>query len=138
MKSFLCFCAVVFLACQTSVAQESALKRLDKNSDGKISAKEFKGHVKKRFPDFEKADEFASAVDSNSDGEISEAEFQKRKAIYASLKDENEVAEETGAHVVGDTASDFELQSIGETIRLSDRFGEDGKPVVVVFSRANW
>ena len=38
----------------------------------------------------------------------------------------------------GEAAVDFELQSIGKKIKLSDNFGENGKPVVVVFSRANW
>ena len=39
---------------------------------------------------------------------------------------------------VGDKAVDFELQSVGKKIKLSDNFGDDGKNVVVVFSRANW
>ena len=39
---------------------------------------------------------------------------------------------------VGDKAADFEIQSIGKTIKLSDNFGEKGKPTVLVFSRANW
>lgn len=40
---------------------------------------------------------------------------------------------------VGDAAPSFELQTIGdETVTLSDRFGEDGKPVVLLFSRASW
>ena len=38
----------------------------------------------------------------------------------------------------GDKAVDFELQSLGKKVKLSDNFGEDGKNVVVVFSRANW
>ena len=39
---------------------------------------------------------------------------------------------------VGDKAVDFEIQSIGKKIKLSDNFGEKGKPTVLVFSRANW
>ena len=39
---------------------------------------------------------------------------------------------------VGDKAVDFELQSVGKKIKLSDNFGDAGKNVVVVFSRANW
>ena len=60
---------------------------------------------------------------------------EKPKADMA----EDVAAEEAaGPHKVGDKASDFELQSIGKTIQLSDNFADGGKPVIVVFSRANW
>ena len=40
---------------------------------------------------------------------------------------------------VGDTAPDFTLETFdGETVTLSERFGENGKPVVLLFSRASW
>ncbi len=40
---------------------------------------------------------------------------------------------------VGDTAPDFELDTFDEkTVKLSERFGNDGNPVVLLFSRANW
>ena len=43
------------------------------------------------------------------------------------------------AVAVGDEAPDFELQSLGEEkVKLSDRFGEGGHPVVLLFSRAHW
>lgn len=40
---------------------------------------------------------------------------------------------------VGDKAPDFELEGLGdEKIKLSERFGEKGRPVILLFSRANW
>ena len=40
---------------------------------------------------------------------------------------------------VGDKAPDLEVETLaGATFKLSDHFGEDSKPVVLVFSRANW
>ncbi len=40
---------------------------------------------------------------------------------------------------VGDKAPDFEIETLdGTKFKLSDRFGEDGKPTILLFSRANW
>ncbi len=40
---------------------------------------------------------------------------------------------------VGDKAIDFELETFdNKTVKLSDRFGKNGKPVILLFSRANW
>lgn len=40
---------------------------------------------------------------------------------------------------VGDEAPDFELVTFDDkTVKLSDRFGDEGKPVALLFSRANW
>ena len=40
---------------------------------------------------------------------------------------------------VGDKAPDFEVDTLsGEKFKLSDRYGADGKPTVLLFSRANW
>jgi len=40
---------------------------------------------------------------------------------------------------VGDKAPDFEVETLaGTKFKLSDRFGEDGKPTLLLFSRANW
>ncbi len=40
---------------------------------------------------------------------------------------------------VGEKAPDFEVATFEDgTIKLSERFGDDGKPVVLIFSRANW
>ena len=39
----------------------------------------------------------------------------------------------------GDKAPDFEVTTItGDKLKLSDRFGEQGRPTVLLFSRANW
>lgn len=48
-------------------------------------------------------------------------------------------AQDSAAVKVGDKAPDFELEGLdGKTVKLSSRFGENGKPVVLLFSRANW
>jgi len=40
---------------------------------------------------------------------------------------------------VGDKAPDFEIQTLGgSTFNLSDRVGENSKPTILLFSRANW
>ena len=40
---------------------------------------------------------------------------------------------------VGDKVPDFDLESMdGKRVKLSERFGENGKPVILLFSRANW
>lgn len=40
---------------------------------------------------------------------------------------------------VGDKAPDFEVDTFDdETVKLSDRFGEDGHAAILLFSRANW
>jgi cytochrome oxidase Cu insertion factor (SCO1/SenC/PrrC family) len=48
-------------------------------------------------------------------------------------------AEASAELAVGDAAPDFELATLGdETVTLSERFGDEGKPVILLFSRANW
>lgn len=48
-------------------------------------------------------------------------------------------SEETNGLKVGDKAPDFEVETFDEkTVTLSERFGKDGKPVILLFSRANW
>ena len=40
---------------------------------------------------------------------------------------------------IGDVAPDFKLKTIGDQqVVLSERFGEEGQPVILLFSRANW
>ena len=146
MKTCLCFCSAMLLICQSSIAQEPTLDSVDSNSDGKVTVEEFKEYAEGKLRGFDKVDEFAGAVDADGNGEISETEFGNRRDVLqavASAAQETEQAEEKevkddGPLKVGDTATDFELQSIGKKIKLSDRFGEEGMPVVVVFSRANW
>ena len=67
---------------------------------------------------------FATLANAQSDAKSSGASKADAKAS-AALK-------------VGDSAADFELQSLGKKIKLSDYYGKDGKNAVVVFSRANW
>lgn len=44
----------------------------------------------------------------------------------------------TAPLAVGDKATDFDLQTIDGKVKLSSFSGENGKPVVLLFSRANW
>lgn len=47
--------------------------------------------------------------------------------------------EKTTELKVGDEAPEFEVTGIdGEKFKLSDKIGNDGKNVVLLFSRANW
>ena len=40
---------------------------------------------------------------------------------------------------VGDKAPDFEVETLaGTKFKLSNQFGKDGKPTILLFSRANW
>ncbi len=150
---FLMSALMVLLVSSISLAQETALSSVDSDGDGKVTTKEFKSYAETRLRDFDRLDDFVKKVDADGNGEISEGEFANRRTVLAAMANsaaepqegddkkaaDKEMAEEaTGPHKVGDKASDFELQSIGKTIRLSDNFGDDGKPVIVVFSRANW
>lgn len=143
---------MVLLVSSISLAQETTLSSVDSDGDGKVTTEEFKNYAKTPLRGFDRLDDFVKKVDADGNGEISEAEFANRRTVLGTMangqaetqegddkKADKEMAEEaTGPHKVGDKASDFELQSIDKTIRLSDNFGDDGKPVIVVFSRANW
>jgi cytochrome oxidase Cu insertion factor (SCO1/SenC/PrrC family) len=65
-------------------------------------------------------------------------------ASFATAQDEkknssDKKGEETNGLKVGDKAPDFEVETFDEkTVTLSERFGKDGKPVILLFSRANW
>ena len=40
---------------------------------------------------------------------------------------------------VGDKAPDFVVETLaGTKFKLSNQFGKDGKPTILLFSRANW
>ena len=80
------------------------------------------------------------AADSKADGKAAVQEGQSKAGSQSktAVADQEAVEKKSGPLVAGDNATDFELQSIGKKIRLSDNFGEEGNPVVVVFSRANW
>ncbi len=141
---------MLLLLCQTGNAQNSSAKDADKDSDGKVTVKEFAEYAEAKLQgaDEDQVKAFAKKVDADNDGEISDAEFAKRMDVLqevmndeADADDEGEAKDaekETGPHVVGDKASDFELEGIEKKIKLSDVVAKSGKPVVVVFSRANW
>ena len=139
---------ILLLLCQTGNAQNSSAKDADKDSDGKVTVKEFAEYAgaKLQGADEDQLKAFSKKVDADGDGEISDAEFAKRMDVLqevmnaeADADDEaKDAEEETGPHVVGDKASDFELEGIEKKIKLSDVVAKSGKPVVVVFSRANW
>ena len=134
---------MVVLAGSVSLAQDQALSAIDKDSDGKVTTAEFKSYAETRLQQFDQnqMDDFVKRVDADGDGKISETEFANRmQAMQAANSGEPAPKKEEakGPLAVGDMASDFELQSIDKTIKLSDNFGDEGKPVVVVFSRANW
>lgn len=142
--------ATLVLSVNVVVAQESTLATADNDSDGKVTVKEFAEYAGQRLQGFNQLDAFAKKVDADGDGEISESEFNKRMEILRGMMNSGQQqdaeskegsekkSEDSGPHKVGDKASDFNLQSIGKKVKLSDNFGENGKPVVVVFSRANW
>lgn len=127
----------------TAAAQD--LATADGNSDGKVTVKEFVEYASGRLQGFDQVEAFAKKVDADGNGEISDAEFEKRREILQAMT--SEASQETEAqgssdkadspHKVGDKATDFELQGLGETVKLSSKIGS-GKSAVVVFSRANW
>lgn len=60
-------------------------------------------------------------------------------AILALLSSPTFGQDEEAALEVGNQAPDFELATFDDqTVTLSERAGEDGKPVILLFSRANW
>jgi len=143
MKLQLAVAVALLLGANTAIGQETDLKTVDADSDGKVSVKEFSDYAGTRLSNFDQLEAFAKKVDADGNGEISAEEFGARMKVLQAMMQPQEdqkkaEAAETGPHKVGDKATDFELQSIGKTIKLSDNFGEEGKPVVVVFSRANW
>ena len=138
MKNLLYACSIVLLLCQSGIAQEPTLKSVDSNSDGKVTVAEFKAYAGQVIRGFDKMDDFIAKVDADGNGEISETEFAKRREIFGSMTSGDQEKAKEGPLVAGDMATDFELQGIDGKVKLFERFGDDGKPVVVVFSRANW
>ena len=54
-------------------------------------------------------------------------------------KEMNGSAAKTAAPEIGDAAPDFTISTFDDkSITLSDHFGDDGHPVILLFSRANW
>ena len=132
------------LITQIAFAQDSSLTNADANSDGKVTVAEFSKYAGTKMQGFDQLEMFASKVDADGNGEISEKEFEARRDVLQNMASEPQAEEgsdskNTEPHKVGDKASDFELQGLdGEKVKLSKNFGSGGKPVVVVFSRANW
>jgi len=132
------------LMTQVAVAQDSSLTNADGNGDGKVTVAEFSKYAGTRLQGFEQLDKFAEKVDADGNGEISATEFEARRDVLLKMASEPQAEEgsdskNTGPHKVGDKASDFDLQGLdGKNVKLSKNFGSDGKPVVLVFSRANW
>ncbi len=134
-------CLALVIGGQALVAQQSSLASADGNSDGTVTVEEFAAYAKTRLRDGdnEMVDKFASKVDADGNGEISDSEFAGRMEVFQAMSEMQEEADDNDEPLkVGDEAADFELKTIDGTIKLSDNFGDDGNPVVVVFSRANW
>lgn len=54
-------------------------------------------------------------------------------------KQDNAKSQEVEPLKVGDQAPDFAVTGIdGKKFKLSDKIGDDGKHVILLFSRANW
>ena len=139
------FRAIVLLAIVSAAGSAAAqdMATADGNGDGKVTVKEFAKYAGEKLPASFPIDAFAKKVDFDGNGEISEAEFENRQtvlqAIASGATEEQGSADKSddGPHKVGDKASDFELQGLGETVKLSSKIGS-GKSAVVVFSRAHW
>ena len=128
------------LMTQVAVAQESALKNADGDSDGKVTVAEFEKYAGTKLQGIDLKD-FAAKVDADGNGEVSAAEFEGRSGVLQTMtpmaeEGQKEDAKSDQPHKVGDKASDFELEGLdGKKVKLS---ASAGKPRVVVFSRANW
>ncbi len=60
-------------------------------------------------------------------------------AIFATFSSLGFGQDSDAALAVGDQAPNFELETFDDkVVTLSERFGEEGKPVILLFSRANW
>lgn len=64
-------------------------------------------------------------------------------SFIATVVGQDAIAEEANPPrtelAAGDAAPDFKLKTIGDKpVVLSERFGEKGRPVILLFSRANW
>jgi hypothetical protein len=95
--------------------QETALKDLDADSDGKVSVDEFQSYAGGKLQNFEKLVEFAKAVDSDSNGEISQAEFDGRMDVLQKMAQAmNESAEKKSEDGANKTKETDEKKASGE------------------------
>ena len=64
--------------------------------------------------------------------EMAKQEMAKQEAV-------KQEAVKQEALKVGDKAPDFVVETLaGTKFKLSNQFGKDGKPTILLFSRANW
>ncbi|MCX5850069.1 MAG: EF-hand domain-containing protein [Deltaproteobacteria bacterium] len=107
MKRFLTAILLVFFCTAISLADDSDLKKIDKNNDGKISKKEYIDAVIKTFNKLDKntdgfltkeelktidkidAEKFVKEEDINKDGKVSKEEFIKAAEKRFKLLDKN-------------------------------------------------
>ena len=67
---------------------------------------------------------------------LTPAHGQQETAKQEAVKQE---AVKQEALKVGDKAPDFVVETLaGTKFKLSNQFGKDGKPTILLFSRANW
>ena len=69
--------------------------------------------------------------------EMAKQEMAKQEAAKQEAVKQEAVKQE--ALKVGDKAPDFVVETLaGTKFKLSNQFGKDGKPTILLFSRANW
>ena len=69
--------------------------------------------------------------------EMAKQEAVKQEAVKQEAVKQEAVKQE--ALKVGDKAPDFVVETLaGTKFKLSNQFGKDGKPTILLFSRANW
>ena len=74
--------------------------------------------------------------------EMAKQEMAKQEMAKQEAVKQEAVKQEAGkqeALKVGDKAPDFVVETLaGTKFKLSNQFGKDGKPTILLFSRANW
>ena len=69
--------------------------------------------------------------------EMAKQEMAKQEMAKQEAAKQEAVKQE--ALKVGDKAPDFVVETLaGTKFKLSNQFGKDGKPTILLFSRANW
>jgi len=114
MKIRLAVAVGLLLMANVAIGQETELKSVDANSDGKVSVQEFSDYAGTRLSGFDQLDAFAKKVDADGDGVITQEEFGIRMEVLQTMLQpqkgkEQAEAVNTAPHKVGDKASDFEL-----------------------------
>ena len=69
--------------------------------------------------------------------EMAKQQMAKQEMVKQEMVKQEAVKQE--ALKVGDKAPDFVVETLaGTKFKLSNQFGKDGKPTILLFSRANW